>query len=270
MRQRRPIIRTVAIMLLLLPCSALAQQQPPQIEKPSIDQINIFEALRNLPCRREGGLGCHDLIFRGRTIEFDVTGQKKKEATTHYSIDMTTLPKVTYEQGVKRSGLVSYKVVTYVKVGGQEPSPEVAALFEQASGGFIDGNLLAAILNRVHTYSLYPKQPLMHFSKDAAAWRALPQKPPMSEEGHARSLLADEAVSQGKPYMALHYYESALEYDPMWPAGYYNAALLSAATGNYAMAMQHMGWYLELMPDAPDAQAARDRISMWKVKSQEK
>jgi hypothetical protein len=241
MHQRRPIIRTAAIMLLLLPCSAVAQQQPPQLEKPGIDQINIFEALRDLPCKREGGFGCHGLIFEGRTIEFDVTVQKKKDATTHYSIDMTTLPKVTYEAAWKKSGLLSYKVMSEAKVGGQKPSPEVAALFEQASTGFIDGNLLAAILNRVHTYSLQPKQPLMHFSKDAAAWRALPQKPPMSEEGNARRLLADEAVSQSKPYMALHYYESALEYDPMWPAGYYNAAILSAGTGNYAMAMQHMG-----------------------------
>jgi hypothetical protein len=34
--------------------------------------------------------------------------------------------------------------------------------------------------------------------------------------------------------------------------------------------MKHMERYLLLMPDAPDAQTARDQIDIWKMKAQEK
>ena len=57
--------------------------------------------------------------------------------------------------------------------------------------------------------------------------------------------------------------------DPLWPEDYFNAALIAASVGVYAQAAEHMQCYLELLPNAPDAQAARDQIGMWQIKAKE-
>jgi hypothetical protein len=55
----------------------------------------------------------------------------------------------------------------------------------------------------------------------------------------------------------------------MWPQGWFNAAVVAASLGYYADAAEHMQSYLELMPDAPDAQSARDQIAMWQYKAKQ-
>ena len=45
-----------------------------------------------------------------------------------------------------------------------------------------------------------------------------------------------------------------------------NAALLCAELGYYSEALHHMRAYLELVPDAPDAQQARDHMVIWEAK----
>ena len=40
--------------------------------------------------------------------------------------------------------------------------------------------------------------------------------------------------------------------------------------GYYDAAMEHMQAYLELVPEAADAQAARDKILIWQAKAKEK
>ena len=267
------LICTALFVLILMPEGALAQQQPPQLKMPSNEQVTIFRALRNLPCQTHDGLGCHDLQYRGRTIDFDLTTQKKKNSppeTTHYTIDLTTLAKVTSECSQKRhwSGIVSYKYTGCdFKVGGQPASRDLAVLLQ--SFRTQDNDFDAACLNRLHEYSLQPEQPVAHFHEAAAAWRALPQRPPIPDAVRVQRLLAEDALKQGQPYMALYYYEVGLEKDPLWPEGYFNAALLAASVGVYAQAAEHMQCYLELLPNAPDAQAARDQIGMWQIKAKE-
>ena len=67
-----------------------------------------------------------------------------------------------------------------------------------------------------------------------------------------------------------NYYETGLEKDPLWPEGYFNAAMVAGSVQMYALAAEHMERYLLLMPNAPDAQTARDQIDIWKMKAQEK
>jgi regulator of sirC expression with transglutaminase-like and TPR domain len=43
--------------------------------------------------------------------------------------------------------------------------------------------------------------------------------------------------------------------------------LISAELGLYAEAIEHMQAYLELFPDAADAQSARDQIVIWQDKA---
>jgi regulator of sirC expression with transglutaminase-like and TPR domain len=116
---------------------------------------------------------------------------------------------------------------------------------------------------------LQPEQPVAHFHEAATSWRALPQRPAISDAVRVQRMLAEDAIKQGQPYMALYYYEVGLEKDPLWPEGYFNAALVAASVEVYAQAAEHMERYLELLPNAPDAQTARDQIAMWQIKAKE-
>jgi len=82
-------------------------------------------------------------------------------------------------------------------------------------------------------------------------------------------LLAEDAVKQNKPGEALNHYETGLELYPTWPQGRFNAALVAAELGFYTEAIEHMQAYLELVPDAQDAQSARDQIVIWQYKTKE-
>ena len=80
-------------------------------------------------------------------------------------------------------------------------------------------------------------------------------------------MLAEDAVKAKNPEEALAHYELGLEAYPTWPQGYFNAALIAAELGYFQQAVEHMQAYLELLPDAPDAQAARDQIAIWREKA---
>ena len=104
------------------------------------------------------------------------------------------------------------------------------------------------------------------FQQKAAAWRALAEKPAISEEVRRHRVLAENAVKENRFDSAVEEYEAGLEITPTWPEGHFNAALLCAEMGYYSEAMHHMHAYLELVPEAPDAQQARDQVVIWEAK----
>jgi len=109
------------------------------------------------------------------------------------------------------------------------------------------------------------------FHEKATAWRALSTKPPISDEVRQHRLLAEDAFKEKQFGTAIDEYEAGLVADPVWPQGHFNAALLYGEQKDYEDAIWHMRAYLELVPDASDAQAARDQLLLWqgKLKQQE-
>lgn len=104
------------------------------------------------------------------------------------------------------------------------------------------------------------------FHQKAAAWGALSTKPPMSDDVRQHRLLAEDAMKEKHMDTAIAEYEGGLAIDPLWPQGHFNAALLYGEQKDYEDAVWHMRAYLELAPDAPDAQAARDQLLLWQGK----
>jgi hypothetical protein len=104
------------------------------------------------------------------------------------------------------------------------------------------------------------------FQQKAAGWRALPTKPPRSDEVEQHRLLAEDAYQQKQYDIAAAEFEAGTETDPLWWKGHYNAAVLYAQLKDYEDAVWHMRCYLELMPDAPDAQNAREHLLLWQGK----
>ena len=77
-----------------------------------------------------------------------------------------------------------------------------------------------------------------------------------AESDYARSDLDDA----GDEYLA------ALKVYPCWPEGLHKRAEILGATGWYTGAITSMQRYLILVPDAPDAQTARNQIAIWQRK----
>jgi tetratricopeptide (TPR) repeat protein len=136
-----------------------------------------------------------------------------------------------------------------------------------ASSHLYNAKLFGSALFRLHQYSSDPAAPLRNFTQLAAAWRALATKPPLPEEARVQLIMAEEAIKDKKPDLALIYYEKGLGAVPTWPEGWYNAALLDGELGFYDDAVDHMHCYLDLLPNAPDEQAVRDQIAVWKYKA---
>lgn len=125
----------------------------------------------------------------------------------------------------------------------------------------------AAALNSLRALVLCKPDIASDFHQQAAAWRALDTKPPLPNDVRVQRLLAEDAVKAHKPDEALKFYEDGLALYPTWPQGCFNAALIAAELGFYSDAVEYMQQYLELLPDAPDAQAAHDQIDIWRYKA---
>jgi tetratricopeptide (TPR) repeat protein len=101
------------------------------------------------------------------------------------------------------------------------------------------------------------------FQKEAAQWRALSARPELPEEVRKQRTLAESYLRDKDFNGAIEHYELGVKSCSTWPEGWYNLALLYGETHDYAEAADSMKHYLELMPNSPDAQAARDKIVIW-------
>jgi tetratricopeptide (TPR) repeat protein len=105
------------------------------------------------------------------------------------------------------------------------------------------------------------------FQGKALNWRTMPQKPPLPENAQRFRVLAEDAFRSKNFEESANYYEKGLEVSPLWPEGRFNAALLYGELQMYSQAIFHMKRYLELRPDAKNANDARERIYVWEEKA---
>jgi len=105
------------------------------------------------------------------------------------------------------------------------------------------------------------------FSAAAKAWRENPAKPPLSPEADRERILGENAIKEKNLESAIEHFENGVGIQPMWPAGWFNLALIYAEETNYADATDRMRHYLELAPDAPDAKDAREQMIIWEDKA---
>jgi hypothetical protein len=108
---------------------------------------------------------------------------------------------------------------------------------------------------------------LAAFQRDTATWRALPVKPPLTDEAYKDRLLAEDAMKSRNMTVALKFYEDGVAADPAWAQGWYNAAVVYAEMRDEFDAATCMRHYVALMPDAPDVRTAKDNIILWDTKA---
>ena len=98
---------------------------------------------------------------------------------------------------------------------------------------------------------------LADYRNKAATNAALP------EEANKYKVQAEGAVRDKEFNDAADYYAAALKIAPWWPVGHFNRALVLGEAGDYDMATREMKYYLQLVPGAPNARAAQDKIYDW-------
>jgi len=104
------------------------------------------------------------------------------------------------------------------------------------------------------------------FKGQAKSWREAAAKPAMPESAREHQVLAEYAFKEKDTDKAIKEYMAALDVFPTWPEGQFNLATLAGEKKFYETAMFHMKEYLELVPESPDAQAAKDSVIIWKDK----
>ena len=115
----------------------------------------------------------------------------------------------------------------------------------------------------MHHFAL--EKDIKEFEAAAAHYRALKEKPIISEE-ERKYIVQANAQTQLKNYkQAIELYEQAIKINPTNPMVYNNEALLFAMVGRYNAAINDMKKYLTLVPDAADARMVQDKIYEWEA-----
>lgn len=155
---------------------------------------------------------------------------------------------------------------------GYLPKPERSTILQHETFtvfAWTDGAAaqeFADAFNRL-LYAAYRNEEDTGFSAAAKAWRENPVKPALSPEADRHRILAENAIKEKNIDSAIEHFESGLELQPMWPAGWFNLAIIYAEQNNFADATDRMKHYLVLLPDAPDAKDAREQMIIWEDKA---
>ena len=112
-------------------------------------------------------------------------------------------------------------------------------------------------INDIHEYDASFAASLADYRKKAAANTTLP------EEANKYKVQAEGAVRDKEFDDAADFYAEALNIVPWWPVGHFNRALVLGEASDYELAKREMNYYLQLVPNAPNARAAQDKIYEW-------
>lgn len=121
---------------------------------------------------------------------------------------------------------------------------------------------VVSLIEKAKTESSNPAEEAA-FTEAAASYRAATVKPTLPEEVRKFKVQAESAVSKKDFVSAVSRYKEALDVAPWWPEGHFNHALILGELSRYREAIREMKRYLTLVPDAPNARAAQDKIYQW-------
>jgi hypothetical protein len=103
------------------------------------------------------------------------------------------------------------------------------------------------------------------FKQTCQGWSAQ-TAPAMPDEARQHQATAESDYARSDLDDAGDEYLAAMRIYPCWPEGLHKRAEILGATGWYTGAIDGMRRYLILLPNAPDAQTARNQIAVWQRK----
>ena len=274
------IATVAALVLMSIPAALSAQPSAPAAETMTAGQARraILESSVFMGNSGEAGgstrVDRNSIRFTSGTFDYDMSSNLGKG---HYTVDLKTVE--VFDVVCKKLGLGAGDVCIWKHDAVKQSQRQAFVdhrniLWRDGNGGCPEDCVqaaknFAAALNRLHVLANDNGAAWNQFRQQAAAWRALPTKPPLPDAVRIQRIAAEDAIKNSHPDAALEYYEEGLDICPTWPEGHFNAALIAAELGDYADAVEDMQSYLELVPNAPDAQASRDQIDLWQLKAKE-
>lgn len=97
----------------------------------------------------------------------------------------------------------------------------------------------------------------------ARAYVSMRVKPTPGENIRALWVQAKDAIEHKRFIAADNLLYKAYTIAPWWPAAPYEIAFISAKLGDYRTAAFWMRYYLQLVPNGPNARALRDKMYLW-------
>lgn len=162
--------------------------------------------------------------------------------------------------------ILNYRIIYYVKItDGGFYMPYVSVKEHLLTCG---GKEVADLLFYMqHQCAVkYYEEDLEQFRLLAQNYLSASEKQIMNEE-QRKLFVQGNAMNKQLDYdNALNYYDKAISLNPVsYPEGYYNYAIIASLAEKYELAILTMKKYLLLLPDAPDAVSARDKIYEWEA-----
>jgi len=105
------------------------------------------------------------------------------------------------------------------------------------------------------------------FQRTVQWFREQNPRPEFPEDARRFRVQAESAVRDKRFGDAAQRYAEALKVAPWWPEGHFNRALVLAEANHHGEAIREMKRYLMLVPEAPNARAAQDKIYEWEDKA---
>jgi tetratricopeptide (TPR) repeat protein len=155
-----------------------------------------------------------------------------------------------------------------IELRSRQPARHVFLLFSSHGAADQFAGYLGWLASHADDERAREQAAVAQFKQQKETWRTATPRPQMPEGARQHKVLAENAVQEKNSDKAIDEYEAALQIFPTWPEGQFNVALICGETGDYDCAVEHMQDYLELVPDAPDAQSAKDKLIVWKDKLQ--
>jgi len=271
---------TVASLTVLSLSEASTQQPTPAVDSMTAGQARHSILVSSVFMGNSGEAGGHASVdrnsirFTSGTFEYDMSSNLGKG---HYTVDLKTVE--VFDIVCKKLGLGAGDVCIWKHDAVKQSQRQAFVdhrniLWRDGNGGCPEDCVqaaknFAAALNRLHVLANDNGAAWNQFRQQAEVWRALATKPPLPDAVRIQRIAAEDAIKNSHPDAALDYYEAGLAQYPTWPEGHFNAALIAAELDDYTDAVEHMKSYLELTPNAADAQAARDQLDLWQLKAKE-
>ena len=98
--------------------------------------------------------------------------------------------------------------------------------------------------------------------------RQLPGSPPLPEEARKHMIRAGILFTGNDVKGSLNEYKKALKLAPYYSKLYFNTAMMYGELKNYDKAISYMKSYIDIAPEAPNIQEAKDEIIRWELLSE--
>lgn len=259
-------------LLLLSACATNSAETSPAVQNmqslnPS-DSADVIEARRVLKAELERTPLVKNVVYHIQTGEARYIEYTDPGKNTADVIQLTSLLPDSIVVSYKPGGAFRYPAwkLSYTDYVQKHKYYWLSSSWSKSNAENAAKALKIMVLDARHDLDGILAEKFEQFKLSCRPWQALQEKPPIPDEALRHQALAENAFREKQLDKATDEYLDAVKVYPCWPEGQFNAASILGDTGWYTGAVAHMEYYLELVPDAANAQLARDRMAAWQDK----